>query len=66
MDQGIILATKRIYRRKFLDEVMFVFQNEDNAEDTRGQCTLQSLKCYNLKYTIFNFSALWKEVKEQT
>lgn len=66
MDQGIILATKRIYRRKFLDEVMVVLQNEDNAEDTRGQRTLQNLKCYNLKSTIFNFAAAWKEVKEQT
>lgn len=40
MEQGIILATKRIYCRKFLDEVMVVLQDEDNAEDRRGQRTL--------------------------
>ena len=45
---------------------MGVFQDEDNAEDTRRQRTLQNLKCYNLKSTIFNFAAAWKEVKEQT
>ena len=63
MDQGIVLATKRIYRRKYLDEVMVLFQDEDNAEDTRGQGTLPNLKYYSLKSTFFNFAS---EVKEQT
>ncbi|XP_022913914.2 tigger transposable element-derived protein 7-like [Onthophagus taurus] len=62
MDQGIILATKRIYRRKFLDEVM-VLEDEEN---TRVQRTLENLKNYNLKSTIFNFAAAWKEVKVET
>lgn len=66
MDQGIILATKRIYRKKFLEEVMVILMDKDNEEDTRGQRTLQNLKSYSLKSAIFNFAAAWKEVKMQT
>lgn len=66
MDQGIILATKRLYRRKFLQEVMVVLEDEDTVEDTRGQLTLQNLKNYSIKSAIFNFAAAWNEVKAST
>lgn len=38
MDQGINLACKRMYPKKFLDEVMVVLEDEaDKETDTRGQ-----------------------------
>ena len=37
MDQGVIMTTKRIYTRKYLDEVLVVIPDEDDkVEDTRG------------------------------
>lgn len=64
MEQGIILATKRIYRKKFINEIMA--EVEENEEDTREQRTLENLKRYSLKSAIFNFASAWEEVNVQT
>ena len=67
MDQGVIHAVKLIYRRLFLSEVLVVEETpEDLVEDTRGHCTLNNLRAYNLKQAIFNFSKAWKQVKTTT
>ena len=67
MDQGVIHATKLIYRRLFLSEVLVVEETpEDLVEDTRGLQTLEKLKAYNIKQAIFNFSEAWKQVKNST
>ena len=67
MDQGVIMATKRIYTRKYLDEVLVVIPDEDDEiEDTRGLRTLKKIKSYNIKSGIYNFASAWKQVKIST
>ena len=67
MDQGVIHATKLIYRRLFLGEVLVVEETEEDEEhDTRGLRTLERLRNYNLRHAIFNFCEAWKQVKVST
>ena len=67
LDQGVIMATKRIYTRKYLDEVLVVIPDEDDEiEDTRGLRTLKKIKSYNIKSGIYNFASAWKQVKIST
>jgi hypothetical protein len=64
LDQGIILATKRLYRERFLEEVMVVLEVEsEESEGIRRQRTLQNLTNYTLKSTILESAAAWKAVK---
>ena len=64
LDQAVIHAVKLIYRRLFLSEVLVVEETpKDLVEDTRGLRTLNNLRAYNLKQTIFNFNESWKQVK---
>ena len=56
MDQGVIVACKRLYKKKFLEEVLVVLEDEQGHEnDTRGARMLQNLRAYNIKSAIFNF-----------
>jgi hypothetical protein len=67
LDHGRVLATKRLCRKWFLEEVMFVLEDKtEESEHTRGQRTLQNLRNYTIKSEIFNFAATWKAVKRQT
>ena len=60
----MIMACKRWYTRKYLDEVLVVI--EDEAEDTRGLRTLNNIKTYSIKSAIFNFASAWKQVRIST
>jgi hypothetical protein len=62
LDQGTILAKKRLYRKSFLEEVMVVLENETGKSD---DTTLQCSRNYTPKSAIFNFAAPWKAVKSQ-
>jgi hypothetical protein len=45
VDQGIIMACRRLYRCKFLDEVMAVFEDRmDEDNNTRQRSTLENIK----------------------
>ena len=67
MDQGIIYAAKRIYRRKFLSEVLVVSEPEDSEEeDTREQRTLEKVGSYSLHSAIYNWADAWEELKPST
>jgi hypothetical protein len=46
-----------------LDSVCY---EDDSEEDTRGVRTLQNLHKYSIKSAIFNFAAVWKEIKTTT
>ncbi|XP_042225887.1 tigger transposable element-derived protein 7-like [Homarus americanus] len=64
MDQGVIYATKWLYKRKILDEVKEVEEtSEDQVEDTGRQRTFRNLKLYNFRSSSHNFAASAKEVK---
>jgi hypothetical protein len=67
MNQGVIVAYRRLYKKKFLEDVMVVLENEDDSEkDTRGVRMLQNLCGYSIKYAIFHFAAAWNEMKTTT
>jgi hypothetical protein len=67
LDQGIIPVKKRLYRKRFLEEVMFMLEDEtDESEGTREQHTLQNSRNYTLKSEIFSFAAASKTAKNQT
>ena len=67
IDQGVIMATKRIYTRKYLDDILVVIPDEDDEiEDTRGLRTLKKIKSYVIKSGIYNFASAWKQMKIST
>lgn len=66
MDQGVIYTAKRLYRKKFLNEILEVDEPSAAEEDRRGQKTLQNLKAYNIRSMIHNFADAVKEIKPTT
>ena len=67
MDQGVIMAAKRLYTRMSLDEALVVIpEEEDEIEDTRGLRTLEIIKTCNIKSGIYNFASAWKQMKIST
>ncbi|KAG0720049.1 Tigger transposable element-derived protein 7 [Chionoecetes opilio] len=63
MDQGILVAMKRLYRQRFLEQVMVVIDEEDRYV---GQLTLDNLRKYDLKSVIFNLTRAWKDVSARS
>ena len=64
---GVIMSCKRFYRRKFLDEVLVVIEEEDDLKaDTRGQRTLRNIKTYNIDSAIYYFTSAGKDVNITT
>ena len=64
MDQGIISVMKRRYVRRYLEEVLVVLEEEEDAEeDTRGARTLEKIKKYSIKSAIYNLANSWKDLK---
>lgn len=66
MDQGIISALKRRYITRYLDEVLVVLQEDDEAEDTRGARTLANIKAYSIRSALYNFAYSWDAMKVST
>lgn len=67
MDQGVVVACKRLYQWWYLHEVLGVIkEEEDFVDDTRGIPRLTNIKNYNLKSAIFNLAASWKAMKITT
>ncbi|XP_069183209.1 tigger transposable element-derived protein 7-like [Procambarus clarkii] len=69
MDQGVICATKRLYKKMMLNKVLVVLPIEEDMElsvDNRVKRTLENLKNYSIKEAIYNWAKVWSEVKELT
>ena len=66
MDQGIIAACKRHYRRKFLEQCLVVLEDKESVTDSRGERTLAHMKAYNIKDTLFNLTQSWTDLKVST
>jgi hypothetical protein len=65
MEQGIILATKMLYRKRFLEDVTVLLEYEtDECEDTRGQRT-KSEVLHN-KISNFQLCSSFESSKGQT
>lgn len=67
LEQGVILTTKRLYRKKFLDEVLV--PAEENASidySIHGPRASANMKNYNLKAAIYNFADAWRDVPHAT
>ena len=63
MDQGIIASFKRLYRRRFLEEVMVI---ESEEEEDVGKLTLENLRKYDLRSVLHNISRAWYDVPKST
>jgi hypothetical protein len=64
LDKGIIIVMKRLYRKRFLEEVIFVLEDEiDESKGTREQHIVQNLRNYTLELEIFSFAAASKAAK---
>lgn len=63
MDQGVISSLKRLYRRRFLENVMV--EMHDEGRDV-GRLALDSLKEYSLRSVMYDVSRAWQEVKQAT
>jgi hypothetical protein len=63
-----ILESDRLALPITLDSIApdSICYEDDSEEDTRGFRTLQNLRRYSIKSTIFNFAAAWKEMKTMT
>jgi hypothetical protein len=61
LDQRIILATKRMYRKRFFEVMVVLEDGTDKSEDTRGQCTLRNLRNYTPKSSISTLQQLGKQ-----
>ncbi|XP_069176342.1 tigger transposable element-derived protein 7-like [Procambarus clarkii] len=69
LDQGVILAAKRMYQTAMLEDVLVVLPSEEDeltGKDTRAQRTLENLKKYTIREAIFHWARLWNKVKETT
>ena len=68
MDQGIIHTCKRLYRKKQMEDVLVVVDedSEEADEDQRGELTLQRIRNYSIKDAIYNLADSWKEVSKET
>uniref|UniRef100_A0A0P4WKS8 DDE-1 domain-containing protein n=1 Tax=Scylla olivacea TaxID=85551 RepID=A0A0P4WKS8_SCYOL len=67
MEQGIILSTKRLYRKKFLDEVLILPEEiADGDHDIQEIRPLTNIKNYSLKAAIFNFADAWRDMPQST
>ena len=67
MDQGVIEACKRGYRRRFQRECNVVIETEeDRVEDTHAQRTLANYKAYNIRKALENWKDAWLDVKVTT
>jgi hypothetical protein len=64
--QRIIVATKTIYRRKYLEEGLVLLEGIDEDEDTRGHEPLEIIANSTVKTAIYNWADPWKEVEVST
>lgn len=66
MNQGIIYTAKRLYKKKFLNEILEFDEPAAGEEDKRGYKTLQNLKDHNIRSMIYNFASAVKDIKPLT
>jgi len=59
--QGIIVATKRIHRRKCLEEDLVLLEGIDEDEGTRGHDPLEIIASSTVKSAVCNWADPWKE-----
>jgi hypothetical protein len=57
--QGIIVATKRIHRRKYLEEGLLLLEGIDENEDTRGHGPLEIIFSSTVESAIYKWADPW-------
>lgn len=63
MEQGIILSLKRLYRKKFLHEILiFPEETADGDPDIQEIEPSTNIKNYSLTAAMFNFADAWQDV----
>ncbi|UYV64966.1 hypothetical protein LAZ67_3002583 [Cordylochernes scorpioides] len=66
MDQGVIVAFKRLYKRRQLESCLLFSSVADQPNNSVGEQTFSNLKKYDIKKAIFNFGNSWDEIKSST
>lgn len=66
MDQGVIYSIKRLNKKNLLNEILEFEEPAARKEKKRGYKTLQNLKNYNIRSTIYNFTSDIKGIKPST
>ncbi|UYV67098.1 hypothetical protein LAZ67_4003879 [Cordylochernes scorpioides] len=66
MDQGVIVAFKRLYKRRQLESCLVFSSDADQPNNSVGEQTFSNLKKYDIKKAIFNFGNSWDELKSST
>ncbi|UYV63485.1 TIGD7 [Cordylochernes scorpioides] len=66
MDQGVIVAFKRLYKRRQLESCLVFSSDADQPNNSVGEQTFSNLKKYDIKKAIFNFGNYWDELKSST
>nr|XP_045587744.1 tigger transposable element-derived protein 7-like [Procambarus clarkii] len=69
MDQGVIYALKRLYKRAMNVEIMEVLLSQEDErlnKDTRASRTLENFKKYSIKDAIYIWAKQWNELKVTT
>jgi hypothetical protein len=64
--QGITVAIKRIYRRKYLEEGLVLLEGIDEDEGTRDHEPLEIIASSTVKSAMYNWADPWKEVAVST
>ncbi|XP_069168380.1 tigger transposable element-derived protein 7-like [Procambarus clarkii] len=69
MDQGVIYALKRLYKRAMNVEIMEVLLSQEDErlnKDTKASRTLENFKKYSIKDAIYIWAKQWNELKVTT
>ncbi|UYV66517.1 TIGD7 [Cordylochernes scorpioides] len=66
MEQGVIVAFKRLYKRRQLESCLVFSSDADQPNNSVGEQTFSNLKKYDIKKAIFNFGNSWDELKSST
>ncbi|UYV61928.1 hypothetical protein LAZ67_1007092 [Cordylochernes scorpioides] len=66
LDQGVIAAFKRLYKRRQLESCLVFSSDADQPNNSVGEQTFSNLKKYDIKKAIFNFGNSWDELKSFT
>ncbi|UYV76060.1 hypothetical protein LAZ67_13002356, partial [Cordylochernes scorpioides] len=66
MNQGVIVAFKRLYKRRQLESCLVFSSDADQPNNSVGEQTFSNLKKYDIKKAIFKFGNSWDELKSST
>ncbi|KAG8238769.1 hypothetical protein J437_LFUL016608 [Ladona fulva] len=63
-ESGIMAKTRRLYLKKFLNQVIAISDDSRNhAKDTLIQKSLENIECYSFRSAVYNWMDSWNELQ---